>query len=162
MRKKEWKALLLSVCVGLLLVSCGSAEKEQPAEFSVELVQDLADAGAFSEELEPLDGDTAFALYRLGDYGLEREALTDCAVLRSSGATCEEAAVLQLELDSEEDAQQVEQALKDYLQSQIDSNRGYRPMEIPKLEDALVERQGNSFLLVVANDLSVVQSVLET
>ena len=64
-------------------------------------VDKIAQAGAFSEELETVDADTAFALYGLADAGLDREQLTDCAVLRSAGATCEEAAVLIL--DSEDD-----------------------------------------------------------
>ena len=37
----------------------------------------MVDAGAFSEELAELDGDTAFALYQLGSYGLVRENLLE-------------------------------------------------------------------------------------
>ena len=76
----------------LPLAACGGAEEK--AGFDPEItLQALADAGAFSEELEELDGDTAFTLYGLGNSGLEREDLTAAKVLRSAGATCEEGAV---------------------------------------------------------------------
>ena len=72
----------------LPLAACGGAEEK--AGFDPEItLQALADAGAFSEELEELDGDTAFTLYGLGNSGLEREDLTAAKVLRSAGATCE-------------------------------------------------------------------------
>ena len=59
----------------LPLAACGGAEEK--AGFDPEItLQALADAGAFSEELEELDGDTAFTLYGLGNSGLEREDLT--------------------------------------------------------------------------------------
>ena len=110
----------------------------------------MADAGAFSETLEELDGDTAFALYRLGEAGLERSQLTGCALLRSAGATCEEGAVLVF--DTEDHAQTAQEALERYVQGQIEANRDYRPAEIPKLEDAVLDRRENTLLLVVAAD----------
>ena len=156
MRSKLW-LLLAAVCCLAVLTACQGTKDAQP--FSIDLVQKAVEANAFSEELEELDGDTAFALYRLADYGLSRENLTDCALLRSSGATCEEGAVLIL--DSEANAQQAEQALRDYLENQISSNRDYRPAEIPKLENALLERREQSVLLLVVNDQKAAQSVLE-
>lgn len=67
----------------LPLAACGGAEEK--AGFDPEItLQALADAGAFSEELEELDGDTAFTLYGLGNSGLEREDLTAAKVLRSA------------------------------------------------------------------------------
>ena len=98
-----------------------------------------------------MDADTAFALYGLADAGLTREQLTDCAVLRSAGATCEEAAVLIL--DSEDAAQTTMTALDGYIQNQIDTNKDYRPEEIPKLESAWTSARANTVLLVVAEDL---------
>ena len=103
-----------------------------------------------SEELEELDGDTAFALYKLADAGLEREDLKDCAVLRSAGATCEEAAVLVL--SDNQKAKSAGKALFAYIDQQIAANEDYRPAEIPKLEDAVLDRRENTLLLAVAAD----------
>ena len=154
---KKIVSLVLALALTLALTACGGGESGQSA-YSTDQVQAMADAAAFSETLEELDGDTAFALYKLADYGLSREDLTGCAVLRSSGATCEEGAVPVFA--GEDQADQGRKALESYVQSQIASNRDYRPAEIPKLESALVSRQGNTVLLVVANDYEAAQGAL--
>lgn len=156
--KKITRILPAILACALYLSACGGAS--DPAEYELSAVQAIADAGAFSETLEPLDGDIVFALYKLADYGLSREDLLQCAALRSSGATCEEAAVLLIQDDGEK-IDQAKQALEDYVQSQIDANRDYRPAEIPKLEGAMIDCRGASLLLVVASDLDAAQSALE-
>ena len=153
--KTKWIAALLALAALLSLCSCQTKSAADPSGYSIEAVNLMAEEGAFSEELEPLDGETAFLLYRLGDYGLEQNALTDCAVLRSAGATCEEGAVLIWQ--SEDQAVQAKQALEDYIQNQIDANVDYRPAEIPKLENALVSQVGNTVLMAVANDMEAVK-----
>ncbi len=153
---RKFTGLILALLTALALTAC-SGGGEEP--YSPDQVQAMADAGAFSETLEEVDGDTAFALYRLADYGLVREDLTDCAVLRSSGATCEEAAVLVF--SGEEQAGQAQKALEDYVQGQITANEDYRPAEIPKLENAGIACRGNTVMLVVANDLESALSAVE-
>ena len=121
----------------LPLAACGGAEEK--AGFDPEItLQALADAGAFSEE---------------------REDLTAAKVLRSAGATCEEGAVLVF--TSGDQAQTAVQVLGDYVQKQIDSNRDYRPQELPKLESAVIQQRENTVLLLVAGDLEAAQGVLE-
>ena len=149
--------LAVALCAAAL-AGCGSSEKGGSA-YTTDDVNKRAEAGAFSEELETVDADTAFALYGLADAGLTREQLTDCAVLRSAGATCEEAAVLIL--DSEDAAQTTMTALDGYIQNQIDTNKDYRPEEIPKLESAWPSAQANTVLLVVANDLDAAQNAVK-
>ena len=140
----------------LLLLLSGCGKKEEG--YSVDAVNQMAQSGAFSEELEELDGDIAFSLYRLADQGLEREDLTGCAGLRSAGATCEEGAVLVFSDDTQ--AGKALTALQDYIQGQIEANEDYRPGEIPKLENAYAAQQGNSVVLIVANDLQAAKEAL--
>ena len=149
-------AFALSLVCILGLAACGKKEASVPPQaYTTQKVEELAQAGAFSEELESLDGDTAFGLYRLAEAGLVREDLTDCAILRYSGATCEEAAVLVLA--DEAKAQVVKTALEEYLQLQIDSNADYRPAEIPKLESAVLDQVKNTVLMVVAENPEAVK-----
>lgn len=154
---KKLLTIMLALALSLGMTACGGkgSGDYKPAD-----VQAMAEAGAFSETLEELDTDTAFsALYRLESYGLAREDLKDCAVLRSAGATCEEGAVLVF--TSGDKAETAEAALKDYVQSQIDANTDYRPEEIPKLENAYIDRRGESLLLVVASDLDAAKEALK-
>lgn len=155
---KRLMSLALAAAMGLcVLAGCGGGKEEKA--YSTDLVSAMVEAGAFSETLEELDGDTAFALYKLGDYGLVREDLQDCAVQRSAGATCEEGAVLVL--PDEEKAGKALEALKAYVEGQIATNESYRPGEIPKLEGALTQQRGASVLLVVANDMDAAKSAIE-
>lgn len=127
-----------AVCL-LALAGCGGQSGGE-AGYTKEQVQTILDSGAFTDELDELDCDTAWALYQLEEAGLSREDLTDGVIYRSAGATCEELSLL---IFSDSGAAQTAQgALEAYLQSQIENNRDYRPGEIPKLEDASCGRRG--------------------
>ena len=160
MKKLSRLTLVLALLLGL--TACGGGKNDAPPLYFSGQVARISEAGAFSAELydmEELDADVAFMLYRLGDHGLEREDLKECTALRSAGATCEEAAVLVF--TSGEKAETAEDALDDYIAKQIDENRDYRPAEIPKLENAWISRRGETVLLVVANDLDAAKKAVE-
>lgn len=157
---KRWILLLAGALLALSLTACGG-QKDSKAVWTEGHGQDILASGAFSEELEELDLDTAFLLYKLEDAGLTREQLTGGLCRRSAGATCEELAVLIF--DSQEAADTAAAALQTYLEGQIEANTDYRPAEIPKLEGAWVEQRGYTLLMVVANDVEAAkQAVGET
>ena len=159
---KKLLRLIPVLALVLGLAACGGGKNGAPPLYFSGQVARISEAGAFSAELydlEELDADTAFMLYRLGDHGLEREDLKECTALRSAGATCEEAAVLVF--TSADGAETAEDALGDYIAKQIDENRDYRPAEIPKLENAWISRRGETVLLVVANDLDAAKKAVE-
>ena len=157
MRKLFPLPLVLALVLGL--AACGGGANDAPPLYSAGLVTKLVEAGAFSEELEELDADTAFLLYRLADSGLERADMKKCAVLRSAGATCEEGAVLVFA--SADQANTAVDALSSYIDGQITANEDYRPGELPKLEDALISRRGETVLLVVAGDIDAAKQAVE-
>ena len=149
---KKWMCGLMAAVVALGLTACGG--KETAAAWTKEQGQGIVDSGAFSDELDELDLDTACAVY-----GLDRQQVTDGFVRRSAGATCEEAAVLIF--DSEDHAKAAAETLSGYVQDQIDQNRDYRPTEVHKLENKWLEQRGNTVLLVVANDLKAAQDAVK-
>ena len=151
---KKLLSLTLALALVLGLTACGGKKEN----YKTGDVQAMVKAGAFSEELEELDGDTAFALYKLADAGLEREDLKDCAVLRSAGATCEEAVVLVL--SDNQKAKSAGKALFAYIDQQIAANEDYRPAEIPKLKGAYCNTWGNTVLMVVASDMDAAKTAL--
>ena len=154
--KKLMALMLAFVCV-LTMTACGG--KAEGEVFNLASLDKVQQAGAFSEELEELDADTAFMLYKLADSGLSREDLAEAAVVRSAGATCEEGAVL-IFSDAEK-ANAAAEAMGDYLESQIEGNVNYRPNEIPKLEGAILLVRANTVLLVVPNDAAAVRNLFE-
>ena len=155
------KLLTIALALGLTLglTACGGGQNNAPPLYAVQNVTAMDEAGAFSEELEELDADIAFSLYRLADSGLAREDLKECSVLRSAGATCEEGAVLIF--TGADKAETAVDALKDYITAQINANRDYRPNEIPKLENAWIDQRGETVLLVVANDLDAAKEAVK-
>ena len=148
---KKLTALMVAFVCVLTMSACGS--KSEVEVFTLESLNRVQEAGAFSEELEELDADTAFMLYQLADYDLSREDLTEAAVMRSAGATCEEGAVL-IFSDADKAAKAAE-AVGDYLEGQIEANADYRPNEIPKLEGAVLITRANTLLMVVPNDADI-------
>lgn len=161
MRKLLHMTLALALVLGLTACGKPGGNGAPPLYFSGHVTK-IDESGAFDAELydlEELDADTAFMLYKLGDQGLEREDLKEGTVLRSAGASCEEAAVLVF--TSGDKAKTAADALKDYIAGQIEANTDYRPAEIPKLENAYIDRRGESVLLVVASDIDAAKKAVE-
>ena len=69
---KRLLTVALALALALGLTACGGKEQnDAPPLYGTDRVAAMAEAGAFSEELEELDADTAFILYKLADCGLE-------------------------------------------------------------------------------------------
>lgn len=172
--KKLW-SLILAAALTLSLSACGGEKAPfDPWETTAAL---LKTQGVFSEELERLDTAIAVQQYALGSYlSLEqskyaghlpeptaqygRGGREDLAVVayRSTGATAEEVAVIRF--GSEEDAKDYESKAESYLEEQREANVDYRPQEMPKLENAVVERRGATILILVAADYQAADPIL--
>ena len=124
MREKLLCLAAAAACL-TMLAGCGGGTSAQP--YTQEQAQAILDSGVFTDDLEELDSDTIWALYGLESGGLSREALTESFVRRSSGATCEELALLTF---ADGDAAQASLApLETYLQNQIKDNEDYRAIQ---------------------------------
>ena len=150
-------SLMLAVLLCVLFpAACSSGADTAP--WTVEDGEAILNSGAFSDELEELDLDTAWVLYQLEGAGLERASLTGGLCRRSAGATCQELTVLIF--DTADSAQSAKEALESYVDSQIQSNRDYRPDQIHLLEGAWLEQRENTLLLAVASDLEAAQKAV--
>ena len=141
MMKKITCALLAAA---LLLVGTACHKKsEQQAPFRADdVAQALLTSGAFSETLEELDLDIALMMFWLdGDMSQYEGSRVYC----STGATAETLAVICVADPNL--VSQVEQALKAWVDSQVEAEMDYRPTEVPKLMNATLVSRGNSVLL---------------
>ncbi len=166
MKNRKHFLLPLLCCLALcLLAACGNNDAkttDSPAPTDTAQTADVYDtavadkvlsSGAFSEELEEIDLDTAALVY-----GVDGNALTDVKAYRSAGASAEEVAVLIF--TDEAAAGDAKTAIDLYIQDREESYADYLPSEVPKLQNAKLDQKGNTLLLIVANDMSAAEAVL--
>lgn len=145
---------VLALC--LLLAACGGGEGTAEGYDPTATAQALLDAGVFTQAVDTLDLETACtALYG----GLDVETVEEGVVYASLTAGAEELAVLKL--NSESAAETALAALENRVAEQKEALESYQPEEVGKLDKAIVERRGNTVLLVVAGDSTLAQSTLE-
>lgn len=107
------------------------------------------------------DGSDAEVLsaYIAGAYGLEEGEWQEGYILRETGASAFELAVLRFA--GEEDARHGEDCLKDYLHSREGDFTGYAPEQAKLVADAAVCRQGEYVGLFICEDSGQAKAVFE-
>ena len=150
--KKRMFALVLAL---LLLCSCG-AQNNAPPLYDTSVADVLLESGAFEgSEMAPLDG---FLLPIL--YGIDESTITDSAVYIAANMSVSADEVAVLILADEEAAIAAEEACKARVAAQIAVCESYAPAAVPRLEQALVSRRGNTVLLVVG-DPDIIASTMK-
>lgn len=150
---------IICALLAVLLLAVGTACEKQPEKElsfpATVTTQTLLDSGAYSEQLEELELDIAVMMFWLSGDVTEYEG---SKVYYSTGATAEIAAVISVA--DEGKVPEVEEALKAWVDSQIEAERDYRPAEVPKLENAIIESRGSSVLLAVAADWETAEAAI--
>ena len=149
MKKRMIPALLAAL---LLLSSCGG--KSEKTAYNAQDVTALLDSGAFSGDMEQVDGAVAASLFGLA--GDTVEEIT-CYMATNSSVSADEVAVFIL--TDEDAATAAESACRLHVDSRIESSALYCPDQVPKLEDAVISRLGNTVLLAVG-ETETLESVL--
>lgn len=138
----------------LLLGGCGS--KAIDINSAVDALQE---SNAFAESLLEVDETLAIMMYRLGTYDVGEEDIVSCRVFVAQSVIGDEMAFF--EMDSEEAAQSVYQALNARVKTQAAAFQDYGPEEVPKFNQAVIAQSGTTVYLVVASDYSTVDSILK-
>ena len=153
---KKFLLVLCSAALCLSLSACGGKTAEfSPAKDAAAL---LNAEGAFATALTQIDQATACALY-----GIDEAAVTASAVY-ASPSSAEELAVFSLNSDEAANAAAAQTAAKQLgyrVEDRMEELEDYMPGEMEKLKSAVVEKRGNSVLLVIAADYGPVNDFLE-
>lgn len=148
------KRIVTAALALLLLCSCGGSGVQTPydASFADALMESAAFEGS---EMAPID---EFVLSIL--YGLDEATITECVgyMAVNTSVSADELAVLVL--TDENAAITAEEACRARIAAQITVCESYAPAAVPRLEQAVVSRRGNTVLLAVG-DAEVIASVLE-
>ena len=139
MRRQAMAALL-----AVLLVLSGCGKKSEKTAYTADDVTALMDAGAFTGELEQVDGAVAAALF-----GLDSSTVVEitCYMAINTAVSADEVAVFVL--TDEAAAKAASSACQAHVDSRTESSSQYCPDQVPKLEDAVISRQGSTVLLAV-------------
>lgn len=144
---KKVVCALMAVVLLLTGAACQKEPEKEPSFPADVTTRALLDSGAYSEQLEELELDIAAMMFWLSGDVAEYEG---SKVYYSTGATSEIAAVISVADESK--VPEVERALKAWVENQIEAEQNYRPAEVPKLENAIIEARGFTVLLTVAAD----------
>lgn len=157
MRKKIFNICLATGIIGML-TGCDTTVSTSEEEATNVDVTAMADAlyteVTYEDTLSELNDDTA-----LSYYGIEQEDVTECVVMVSTGATAEEIAVF--EATDSEAAEAIKEACENRLEKQINSYNDYKPAEISRLDDAIIEASGNYIVYCVADDTDKVNEIID-
>lgn len=155
MNQKMWKtALAIVLCLALASCSNGAQDQAPAAYEPAATAQALLDSEAFSGELSEI-GKDAIPAY----YGLDESTVQDCVAYGSMAAGSEGFVVAVF--TDEAAAKTGVEVLQAWVDLQKSAQSNYMPEEVAKLEKAIIDQRGASAVLVVPNDSSAAQAVLD-
>ncbi len=144
--KKTVSLIIMFALALTLLFSCGKAEESIAVyEFDIDaLAGSIASSVSFDDSLVRLSGESAEMRYV---FGYDR-----IAAYAGSGATAE--VVIVCEFADNEAAEKGMSNIRAYLDAQHTMFEDYNVSELPKLENAMLQRYGRYTVCVVAPDTS--------
>lgn len=139
------KKIIAAALALLLLCGCGAAPSADP--YTVELADELLASGAFEgSDMAPLAAPVIALLY-----GLDEAAITQCVGYMAANTSVSADELLILILKDEDAAAAAEAACQARVASQIAVCEDYCPAAVPRLNEAIVSRRGNTVLMVVGD-----------
>ena len=140
----------------LLLCSCSSGQNNAKPPYSALYTDKLLESAAFEgSEMAPVD---SFIISML--YGIEESTISECYAYMAVNTSVSADELVVLVLTDGEAAAAAEEACKARVAAQIEVCESYAPAAVPRLEQALISRRGNTILLAVG-DPDVISSTLK-
>ena len=137
------RANLLCMLI-LLVVLYGCTVSETP--YTISDAQILLEADLFNGDMGPVDKNIVFQLY-----GIDEDTIQDCICYMASNAASSADELTIFILADENGAMLAEEACQKRVGNQIEVSRNYAPAAIPRLENAVICRIGNTVLFAVGD-----------
>lgn len=149
--RKKLAALLAAVCLLGAMTGCGDKKKTlEPETF----VEELLSGAEFTDSLDRLEDDVVPLLY-----GVDEADYSTAVVYCGTAATAEEIAVFEA-VDGPA-AERLLTAARDRVSSQIETYKDYGPAQAMTLENGVVERVGDTVILVVCGDAEGARNIVD-
>jgi len=145
------KKILAAALAFLMLCGCGGGKN---AAYTLEHADELLNSGAFEgSEMEAVDERVASVLY-----GIASEDIVECAIYIASNSWTSADELAVFILADEQAAIDAEAALRVRVKAQLEVMGMYAPDSVPRLENAFINRRGNTVLLAIG-DPDVIASI---
>lgn len=149
--KRIVSGLLLSALIAVTASSCG-----QSVTVDVEVAADTLYRNiTFEDTMEPMDSSMLSSIYS----DIQSDDVVKSKVYVSSTATAEEIAVF--EAKDSAAASRLETIVNTRVQEQKDIYADYAPLEVSRLEKAVIRKEGNYLFFCVAADKDKVESEID-
>ncbi|NLK39407.1 MAG: DUF4358 domain-containing protein [Clostridiales bacterium] len=156
MRKNTGVIIALAV-FSVLAVFLSSCKKETPKDIVIDInvaADKLLSSVSYDDELSLLDDEAALNLY-----GIEESAIVEGVVYVGTAATVEEIAIFRAV--DEETVDDIIARYNDRINLQRTVYADYRPAEVPKLDAAVVKKQGTVAILCISNDAEAAEQIVK-
>lgn len=136
----------------VLLLLCGCTAGETP--YTVGDAQILLEAGLFNGDMGSVDKAVAAQLY-----GIDEAVIQDCVCYMAANTASSADELTVLILTDEAAAGLAEAACQKRMKNQIEASRSYAPAVVPRLENAVIRRSGNTVLFAVGDPERLAKAV---
>ncbi len=154
---KRIAASAAAILMALTLFSgCSQTGSKTITAPTDEVAQKLMDSLSFEYPLNQLPEDAANRLYKLDGEILEEQAV----YVGTGGALADEVSVWRVK--DEKDAKTVQEAAEKRVENQKISFKDYVPEEMPKLEKAVIQVDGDTIILCVSSDPEKAKEVISS
>ena len=151
MKKKLFAMMLM--CSLMIAIMCGCGAENVTIDTGA-LADDIYAGVTWQDQIGEVDLSKALSLY-----GISSDAVSSGKVYISTNATAEEIAVL--EASSSDNAGTIKSAVEARVASQKASFESYNAAEVPKLENPLIVTKGNYVIMVVCDNVSEAQTIID-
>ena len=128
----------------LLMLLCGCTVSETP--YTIGDAKILLEADLFNGDMGPVDKNIVSQLY-----GIDEDAIQDCICYMAANTASSADELTIFILADENGAKLAEEACQKRVENQIEASRNYAPAAVPRLENAVIRRIGNTVLLAVGD-----------
>ncbi len=151
---KKLTGLVLATLILLSLAACGSNSKAKELDLTA-FTKKVVESVKYDDDMVPLNEQIASEYYNLTFDGLEGWA----AYGSGTAATTNELMVMKLK--DEAAINTAKETIQKRIDDQVANYEGYRPDELFRLENAVIEAQGDYLLFSVSSDNDAVKKLFE-
>ena len=154
MKKKILIFIIVVVIVAVVLAVMFIPRNSKNIQINIQdLASKIAESGSFEDQLMQVDSEMV-----IEDYNFSSDEINELVSYQGSGATSEEIVILQVKDKGK--INDVKSKIDTRLAERKEAFESYLPEEVGKIDNNILNVEGNYVILCIANDTNTVNNVL--